>query len=95
MFLKGSRYEKARRYIFPTGVTAFAGVRPRDIGPAEGVLEHTLRSWDRLDLLAVHYYDDARKWWRIVDANPDILFAGRLHDESLAGKRILIPGANT
>lgn len=77
MFRKGSRYEEARSFAPAEGETeAFPGVRPREIGPATGVIEHTVRSGDRLDLMARHYYDDARLWWRILDANPEILYAG-------------------
>ncbi|MGD2114557.1 MAG: hypothetical protein PVG07_05885 [Acidobacteriota bacterium] len=77
MFRRGSRYEKARSFAPAEGATeAFPGVRPREIGAATGVIEHTVRSGDRLDLLARHYYNDGRLWWRILDANPEILYGG-------------------
>lgn len=77
MIRKGSRYEKARSFAAAEGETdAFPGIRPRAIGPATGVIEHTVRSGDRLDLLARHYYNDGRLWWRIFDANPEILYGG-------------------
>jgi hypothetical protein len=60
---------------------------------ATGVLEHTLKSTDRLDLLALHYYNDSRKWWRILDANPEILCGADLSDPELVGTVILIPAA--
>lgn len=31
------------------------------------------RSGDRLDLIADSYYDDPGEWWRIIDANPEIV----------------------
>ena len=55
---------------------AFPGVRPREIGPAPGVPRARRPAGDRLDLLARHYYNDDRLWWRIVDANPEVLFGG-------------------
>lgn len=77
MIRKGSRYEKARSFATAEGETeAFPGVRPRSIGPATGVIEHTVHSGERLDLLARHYYNDGRLWWRILDANPEILYGG-------------------
>lgn len=77
MIRKGSRYEKARSFRPAEGETeAFPGVRPREIGPATGVIEHTVRSGDRLDLLARHYYNDGRLWWRILDANSEIPYGG-------------------
>jgi nucleoid-associated protein YgaU len=80
MFLRGSRYATARPFT-----AGFRGVRPRDIGPAEGVLEHTVRLGDRLDRLARHYYNDDRLWWRILDANPEILFGSDLDAATAAG----------
>jgi len=71
----------------------FSGVRPRVPSVATGVLEHTLKSTDRLDLLALHYYNDSRKWWRILDANPEILCGADLSDPNLVGTVILIPAS--
>jgi hypothetical protein len=34
---------------------------------------HQLNGSDRIDLLAVQYFGDARLWWTIADANPEIL----------------------
>jgi nucleoid-associated protein YgaU len=96
MFVKGSRYEKARPFTPATaGRPAFPGVRAREVATPPGVLEHTVRAGDRLDLLARHYYNDDRLWWRIVDANPEILFGGDLLAESMEGQVILIPGGRS
>jgi nucleoid-associated protein YgaU len=96
MFLKGSRYETARPFTPSTaGRETFPGVRPREIATPPGVVEHTVRTGDRLDLLARHYYNDDRLWWRIVDANPEILFGGELLAESMEGQVILIPGGRS
>lgn len=57
------------------------------------MLEHTLTATDRFDLLALHYYNDTRKWWRILDANPEILSGMDLSDPALIGTVILIPAA--
>ncbi|MDJ0801675.1 MAG: hypothetical protein QNI89_06880 [Desulfobacterales bacterium] len=94
MFQKGSRYDKALLFA-PTdeGGSVFEGIRPRSIGTAAGVIEHVVKSWDRLDLLAGHYYNDSRLWWRIVDANPDYLFGGDMLLEAMEGRIILIPKA--
>ncbi len=91
------------------GATPFPGVRPRAIAPTPGVIEHTVRAGDRLDLLARHYYNDDRLWWRIVDANPEFFYGGDLvreeevgdqgsppeppRLESMVGRTILIPRA--
>ncbi len=82
MFAKGSRYEKARRLTASSGSSsAFSGVRPRDIAGAEGVVEHVVSAGDRFDLLAKYYYNDDRLWWRIMDANPQLLSRRRLGRE--------------
>jgi len=72
MFRKGSRYAEVS--LFENA--PFEGTRPRAVTVAEGVIEHRVKQGDRLDLLARHYYNDDRLWWRIVDANPAFLFGG-------------------
>jgi nucleoid-associated protein YgaU len=94
MFLRGSRYARARSFEPDAdGGEAFPGVRAREIGPATGVIEHVVQAGDRLDLLARHYYNDDRLWWRIVDANPRFMFAGHMVSEAMEGEVILIPRA--
>ncbi len=94
MLRKGSRYENTRSFVpAPDGSEVFAGVRPREIGPASGVIELGVKGGDRLDLLARHYYNDDRLWWRIVDANPQFVFAGDMVREAMEGGVILIPKA--
>jgi nucleoid-associated protein YgaU len=93
MFLKGSRYETAKAFHPAEDGSKFPGVRPRAIGPATGVVEHVVKSGDRLDLLARHYYNDDRLWWRIADANPEFIHAGLLLAPDRFGEIILIPRA--
>ena len=88
MFLRGSRYETNLGFDEPSD---FQGVRPRDIGEATGVLEYTVKSGDRLDLLAQSFYNDGRLWWRILDANADILQGTQFNLDELEGEIILIP----
>ncbi len=87
-----SRYLEARRYLPAAEGEGFAGIRPREIATLEGVLEHVLQRGDRLDLLAREYYGDAHLWWRILDANPHLFFAGAAELDALAGQVLLIPG---
>ncbi len=94
MFDKGSRYETAVPFTPPAAdEKGFAGVRARRFMPATGVLEHVVVQQDRLDLLAGHYYNNDRLWWRILDANPQIAYGGDLTLESYWGQTILIPPA--
>mgnify|MGYP001352648556 CR=1 FL=1 len=79
MFLKNSRYLAAVRFAPDEGGTLpFKGVRARPIGTASGVVEHALQAGERLEALATHFYNDARLWWRIVDANADVLCAAEI-----------------
>jgi nucleoid-associated protein YgaU len=92
MFDRHSRYRDARPFVPPEpGRKPFGGVRPRPIGHVPGVIEHQVQAGDRLDLLARHYYNNDRLWWRIVDANPEFLYAGDIVLDAMHGKSILIP----
>ena len=95
MFDRQSRYRDTRPFApappAQPGATAFGGIRPRPIRYVAGVIEHQVRAGDRLDLLARHYYNDDRLWWRIVDANPEFLYAGDIVLKDMLGKSILIP----
>jgi nucleoid-associated protein YgaU len=92
MFFKGSRYENNRLFAADESAEViFNGVRARDIGEATGVIEHCIKVGDRLDLLARHYYNNDRLWWRILDANPQIMFATDLLLDEWLGQVLLIP----
>jgi len=93
MRLRGSRYERVPGFVAAGTAAPFLGLRPRDIGPATGVLEHTVGAGERLDLLALQYYNDDRLWWRILDANPGVLLGGELALGDLEGSTLIIPRA--
>jgi nucleoid-associated protein YgaU len=89
---KGSRYESAREFASANGKEPlFGGVRPRKITSAAGVLEYTVNEGDRLDLLSLHFYNNTRRWWRILDANPQLIFGADLMLDEYIGETILIP----
>ena len=74
-FFKGSRYSETESFEpDPEGRSGFAGVRQRPVGPAAGVLEHTVEMGDRLDTLGFNYFAESRLWYRIGEANLDVLF---------------------
>jgi hypothetical protein len=92
MFDRRSRYRDARPFVDAEDRSSgFRGTRPRPIAGASGVIEHQVKAGDRLDLLARHYYNDDRLWWRIVDANPEVLFGGDVLLEHMHGRFILVP----
>ena len=93
MRLRGSRYDTVKTFAPDGDAAPFRGLRARDIGPATGVLEHTVTAGDRLDLLALQYYNDDRLWWRILDANPGLLLGGEIALGDLEGSTLIIPRA--
>jgi hypothetical protein len=93
MIVKGSRYESITLFQpGDDGIAAFRGIRARPISAARPVLEHYLRVGERHDLLSAHYYNDPRLWWRILDANPDVLCAADLGERDPADP-LLVPSA--
>ncbi len=89
MLFAGSRYARTA-VITPVGPD---GSRPpvlaaRRIPPTPGVFEHVVVAGERLDHLASRFYGDPRKYWLIVDANPEELNPLLL---LRPGRRIRIP----
>lgn len=68
---KGSRYEQTKPFSNKKG---FDGYRERKVTTPPGLVEHSLLHMDRLDHMAGDYYKQDRRWWRILDANPDFLY---------------------
>jgi len=91
LLLKKSRYQHSRAFEPQGEAGVFAGVRAREVKTLEGVIEHLVTDTDRLDHLALHYFNDSRLWWRIIDANPEILFADKTLGPDWVGRSILIP----
>jgi hypothetical protein len=90
MILPGSRYASTPAFSPAPGIPGGL-LRPRDIGPAPGVIEHTVTTGERMDLLADHYYNDPRQWWLILDANPDVVCASDVVAPQVTGYLIQIP----
>lgn len=94
MYKRGSRYEHTEPFRYSNSrAIVFQGIRPRHVVTQEGALEHTLSVGDRLDLLALNYYNDPTRWWLILDANPEIICGAELTLEKYIGAVILIPRA--
>jgi len=90
MFFKGSRYEKvpdAQHTDAQGRVVRYK--RVRFIPDTQAVFNHLVTQGERTDLLAFQYYRDPLKFWRIADANTDVMQAEELTAEP--GRRILIP----
>ncbi|MEM7426158.1 MAG: hypothetical protein AAF441_08680 [Pseudomonadota bacterium] len=100
-----SRYHGTANFAAdPLGRTGFRGTLPRRIGPATGVVHHTVKDGQRLDYLSLDYFKDDRRWWRIADANravmngADLLLAeddpagdGSLGRSGMLGRQFVVP----
>lgn len=60
----------------------------RRIPQPPGVLEHVVLEGERLDHLAHRFYNDPRKYWLLLDANPQVLNPFELLQP---GRRIRVP----
>jgi len=99
-----SRYSEVGAFAAdPLGRMTFRGLLPRPIGTPEGRIEHTVKAGERLDRLALGYFNQDRDWWRVADANPgftcatDMLLDGERRDDdplgrdATVGQTIVIP----
>ena len=55
------------------GRVIFKGLLPRPITPVPGAVEHSVVAGERLDQMSLVYFNDDRRWWRILDANVGFL----------------------
>lgn len=67
-------------------------VKERPVIALNGLLEHVVQDGERLDQIAVYYYEDASLWWKILDANPEIRSAVDFEIKDYTGQILLIPG---
>jgi hypothetical protein len=58
-----------------------AGVDIRLLPPTTGTFRHTVDAGDRLDHLAAAFYGRPTQYWRICDANPEVLSPLELLDD--------------
>ena len=87
-----SRYAQTRPFTRETP-DGFAGMRPRPISTPGGVVSHSPAPGERMDLLALEFYDTDQHWWRIMDANPGLDHAGEALAKTPAGQLLQIPRA--
>ena len=87
MFFSESRYLKVKEYtVQDTRGRNVSVKRTRPTLNLTGSFQYTVKSGDRLDLLAQQFYRSPRKWWLICDANPDLMYP----DDLLTPGRVLI-----
>jgi hypothetical protein len=89
----------------PLGRANFKGLLPRPVAPAAGAVEHNVVAGERPDRLGLSYFNDDRRWWRVLDANvgflcgTDVVLELSKSDEAddsfgrvnMVGRTILVP----
>lgn len=93
MLFSGSRYADTPVATPPIGdETTRKALQLRTAPPTPAVLEHVVSQGERLDQLAARFYGDPRRYWLILDANPEILDPFGL---LTPGRRIRVPRDRT
>lgn len=64
-------------------------IEPPDQSVTYSISTYTWQDGDRIDYLAYSAYGDETQWWRIADANPEILFWTTIPN----GTQIRVPNA--
>jgi nucleoid-associated protein YgaU len=93
MVFKGSRYAKTP-VVSPDHErrTAPRVLGLRSVPRTPGALTYSVMEGERLDQLAHRFYSDPRKYWLILDANPEVLNPFELLQQ---GRAIRIPRNRT
>lgn len=75
MILPGSRYADSTVAAVDKGGTNVAVIVPgAQNAYSFSYVGHTVTIGERIDGIAFQYYNDATLWWRIADANPEMLW---------------------
>jgi phage tail protein X len=64
-------------------------IEPPDQAATYSISTYTWQNGDRIDYLAYSAYGDETQWWRIANANPEILFWSDIPN----GAQIRVPNA--
>jgi phage tail protein X len=64
-------------------------INPPDEAATYSISTYTWQHGDQIDYLSYSAYGDETQWWRIADANPEILF----WDTITNGTQIRVPNA--
>jgi nucleoid-associated protein YgaU len=89
MFFDASRYLRVADATITDGTGRSVPLKcTREPVATDMALSYQVRAGDRLDALAFKFYRDARKWWLIADANPDVITLEQLLEP---GRLLRIP----
>lgn len=88
MILPNSRYSDSTvATVDKDGTDAAVIVPSAQRAYSFSYVNHQVAVGERADTIAYQYYTDATLWWRIADANPEILF----WDDLAVGTIIRVP----
>jgi nucleoid-associated protein YgaU len=75
MIFANSRYANSTVAAVDKGGSDVAVIVPSAQKPFSfAYVNHQVITGERIENIAYQYYTDAESWWRIADANPEILF---------------------
>lgn len=88
MILPNSRYADSTVATVGKGSSNAAVIVPSAQKPYSfQYVHHQVTVGERIETIAYQYFTDATMWWRIADANPEIMF----WDDLPAGTVIRVP----
>lgn len=88
MILANSRYANSAVVTVDKSGTDVAVIVPSPaVSYSFSFVTHQVADGERVDTLAYQYYTDPTLWWRIAQANPEVMF----WDDLPAGAIIRIP----
>jgi hypothetical protein len=64
-------------------------INPPSVPATFSISTYTWQTGDQIDYLAYSAYRDETQWWRLADANPEILFWNNI----VSGTQIRVPNA--
>lgn len=88
MILPNSRYaDSATATVSKDGAGVAVIVPSAAKSYSFGYANHQVAVGERIDTIAYQYYTDATMWWKIADANPELLW----FDDIAVGTIIRVP----
>lgn len=88
MIIAGSRYQDSSVVTVVKDSQDVAVIVPSMQQPFSfNYVTHLVTQGDRIDNISYQYYGNPTVWWRIADANPEVMF----YDNLTVGSTIRIP----
>lgn len=88
MIIGGSRYQNSPVVTVVKGSQDVSVIVPSEQVPFSfNYISHMVAQGDRIDNISFQYYGDPTLWWRVADANPEVMY----YDSLVTGSILRIP----